>query len=315
MSTKYMNALEDIANQLGLSFHKEMETIYGDYNRYRIVLIPSNETQTFTLKLSLNQSGELPDSELAKQVVGESKVIKNCQVQGHQVLYHLKAGRMTKVTTGENLKEALTIITDFLQAEDFSSCCQDCGTEGTESFYNVSGVPTICCEDCFIQYSEAIAASEQAEGEKQENFLAGLVGGLLGSLLGVGAIILFGQLGFVSALSGIIMAVCSLKGYELLGGKLTGKGIIGTSIVMAIMVYVGTRLDWSISIASVVPEVDFLTAFRLFPELLREGFIDAGTFYWDLTLVYIFTAVGAIPTIIGMRKSKQAQRESYRMSA
>ena len=315
MNAKYLNALEDIANQLGLSFHKEMETIYGDYNRYRIVLIPSKESQTFTLKLSLNQRGKLPDSKLAKQVVDGSKMIKNCQVQGHHVLYHLKAGRITKVTTGDNLREALMIITDFLKAEGFSSCCQECGTEGTESFYNVSGVPTICCEDCFRLHSESIVASEQAEGEKQENFLAGLVGGLLGSLLGVGVIILFGQLGFVSALSGIIMAVCSLKGYELLGGKLTGKGIIGTSIVMVIMVYVGTRLDWSISIASVVPEADFLTAFRVFPELLREGFIDAGAYYWDLTLVYIFTALGAIPTIIGIRKSKQAQGESYRMSA
>src|SRR5699024_12394696 len=112
-----------------------------------------------------------------------------------------------------------------------------------------------------------------AEGEKQESFIGGLVGGLIGSLLGVGSIILFGQLGYVSALSGIIMAVCSLKGYEFLGGKLTGKGIIGTSIVMVIMVYVGTRLDWSISIASVVAEVDFLTAFRVFPELLRKGFV------------------------------------------
>lgn len=315
MSIKYMNALEDIANQLGLRFHKEMETIYGDYNHYRVLLIPSNETQTFTLKLSLNQRGELPNPELAKQVVGESKVIKNCQVQGHHILYYLKAGRITKATTGENLKEALTIITDFLQAKDFRSCCQDCGTEGTEGFYNVSGVPTICCENCFRLHSESIVASEQAEGEKQENFIAGLVGGLIGSLLGVGAIILFGQLGYVSALSGIIMAICSLKGYEMLGGKLTGRGVIGTSIVMAIMVYFGTRLDWSISIASVVAEADFLTAFRVFPELLREGFIDAGVFYWDLALVYIFTAAGAIPTIIGIRKTKQAKGESYRMSA
>lgn len=315
MGTKYLNSLEDIANQLRLSLNKQMETIYGDFNQYKVCLIPSNETQTFTLKLSLKQGNKLPDSELVKQVVDESKVIKSCKVRDHHVIYILKVGRITKNTTGDNLKETLDLITNFLKTKQHQSCCQDCGTEGTESFYNVSGVPTICCDDCFRKHSDLIMASEQAKEEKQENVVTGLVGGLLGSLLGVGAIILFGQLGYVSALSGIIMAVCSLKGYELLGGKLTNKGIIGTAIVMIVMVYFGTRLDWSISLANFFQEMNFLMAFRMLPDLIREGYIEASVYYWDLALVYIFTALGAIPTIIGMRKNKKAKGESYQMSA
>ena len=41
---------------------------------------------------------------------------------------------------------------------------------------------------------------------KPENVLAGVVGALLGCLLGVGCIVLLGQLGYVAALSGIVLA-------------------------------------------------------------------------------------------------------------
>lgn len=315
MNRKQLNALEDIVNQLGLSLHKEMATIYGEFNQYKVCLIPTADMSAITLKLALNQDGELLNSENIKQVVSESKVIKSCNVKGRQVFYLLKVGRLTKNTAGEKLKDALHIITDHLKAGSFESCCQECGTKENVDFYNVSGVPTISCQDCFKQSTDAIIANEHAQEEKSENFVAGLVGGFIGALIGVVAIIIFGQLGFVSALSGLIMAVCSLKGYEMLGGKLTNRGIIGTGIIMIILVYVGTRIDWSISFASMFEDLDIITTFRMFPELIDEGFIDGAVYYWDLALVYIFTALGAIPTIINMKKSKEVQGESYRMSA
>src|SRR5690625_3396532 len=125
MSSKYMHALQDIAHQLDLSFHQEMQTIYGEFNGYKMVLLPSNETQSFTLKLSLKERGELPNSESIQRVIDDSKVIKNSQVQGHLVHYVLKAGRITKATTSEKLKEALNRITKILKTEQFTSCCKD----------------------------------------------------------------------------------------------------------------------------------------------------------------------------------------------
>ena len=60
--------------------------------------------------------------------------------------------------------------------------------------------------------------------------MGGVVGALIGSLLGAASIILLSQLGYVAAISGVIMAVCALKGYELLGGKLTKKGVIISAV-------------------------------------------------------------------------------------
>src|SRR5690625_2099983 len=125
-----------------------MQTNYEELNDNKMVLLTSKETLFFTLKLSLKEKGELPNTESIQRVIDDSKVIKNSQVQGHLVHYVLKAGRITKATTGEKLKEALDRITHFLKTEQFTSCCQDCGIEGAESFYNVSGIPKIGRASC-----------------------------------------------------------------------------------------------------------------------------------------------------------------------
>ena len=118
------------------------------------------------------------------------------------------------------------------------------------------------------------------------------MGAFLGSLIGAGAIILLGQLGYVAALSGIAMAICAIKGYELLGGKLSTKGIISSIIVMIIMVYVGNRIDWSISVANYYTDVDVFYAFRILPDLIREGYLEASQYYGNLGLVYLLRRLG-----------------------
>ncbi|WP_440895456.1 hypothetical protein ACS127_12945 [Amphibacillus sp. Q70] len=314
MNKNYLKSLDRIANQLELSFDKQTAIIFGVFNGYMVCLIPFNETYTFTLKLSISRKNEMPDSELVKQVVSESKIIANCKVQGYQVTYTLKAGNMFGKKSGVKLQEGLEKITNFLKTEDFQNCCQDCGTEEALDIYNVSGIPLICCESCFKDHCDKLSASEYAQKQKQENLIGGLVGALLGSLIGVIAIVIFGQLGYVSAVSGIIMGVCSLKGYELLGGKLSNKGIIGSGIVMIIMVYFGTRLDWSISVANYFIDIDILTAFRVLPTLMTEGYIEARDYYVDLALVYLFTALGAIPTVISLLRNRKVKNASYKMS-
>ena len=62
---------------------------------------------------------------------------------------------------------------------------------------------------------------EQAKKTRQENVAAGLVGALLGSLAGVLCTVVIGQMGYVTSISGLVMAVGALKGYELLGGRLS----------------------------------------------------------------------------------------------
>ena len=47
-----------------------------------------------------------------------------------------------------------------------------------------------------------------------DNIITGAVGAFLGSLIGVACIVIVGQLGYVASVSGLVMGVCALKGYE-----------------------------------------------------------------------------------------------------
>ncbi len=134
--------------------------------------------------------------------------------------------------------------------------------------------------------------------KKRENFVTGIVGAFLGSLIGVVFIVLIGQMGYIASISGVIMAVCALKGYELLGGRLSAKGIAAACVLIVVMTYMGNKLDWAVSAASAF-EIGYLDAFRSIEYFLDEGVIDPVDYWFNLILLYLFTLLGAVPTIIG----------------
>lgn len=138
--------------------------------------------------------------------------------------------------------------------------------------------------------------------------MGGLVGALLGSLIGVVCIVIFGQIGRVAIISGIIMAVCTLKGYEMLGGKLTKKGVVFSIILMFIMTYVGDRIGWAIIIVRELGG-DIFSAFQMVSAFVQWGRIESANYWGNLALLYIFTIGGAIPTCVSMVKDRKKQGE------
>lgn len=49
--------------------------------------------------------------------------------------------------------------------------------------------------------------------------------------------------------------------------------------------------------------LDVITAFQYFPELLREGYINVASYRLNLLLVYVFSVLGAIPTVLNIVRS------------
>ena len=133
--------------------------------------------------------------------------------------------------------------------------------------------------------------------EKRENVLAGLVGAFLGSLIGVACIVGIGQMGYVASVSGVVMAVCAIKGYSLLGGAMSRKGAVIACALTIIMTYLGNRLDFALSVARLA-EVDVFTAFQAMGRLLDDGYLNAAAYWGNLIMLYLFTLLGAVPTLI-----------------
>lgn len=144
--------------------------------------------------------------------------------------------------------------------------------------------------------------SETKEKKRQESIVAGLVGAFLGSLVGVVCTVVIGQLGYVASVSGLIMAVGALKGYELLGGTLSKKGAVISSVLILIMTYLAHRLTLALAVADALG-IGIFDSFQIVPALVSEGIVEARAYWGDLATLYLFTLLGAVPTIIGGLRS------------
>ncbi len=164
------------------------------------------------------------------------------------------------------------------------------------------------CEFCGKEVSQETQQAPQQQQfqtqaapiiRKRENVAAGVVGALFGAVIGAAVIILLSRLGFVASVSGLILAICTLKGYELLGGELSKKGIIICLILIIITPYMADRLDWAILIKESYAEYDLTLgdAFSVVPDFVKEGIIEKGTYLKSLLMIYAFAALGAFSTL------------------
>ena len=160
--------------------------------------------------------------------------------------------------------------------------CSKCGSEIPDGMDR--------CENC---------GNGAAVAVKRENMVTGAVGALLGAVLGGGSIILLSQLGYIASVSGLILAVCTLKGYELLGGRLSKKGIVISIVLMLVTPYLADRLDWAIVIMQAWADynVTFAEAFAVMPELLADGTIEMAEYVKNLLMIYGFVLLGAFSTL------------------
>ncbi len=168
--------------------------------------------------------------------------------------------------------------------------CGHCGTPLPEN----AAVCSVCGTPVPVGEREAVAELPQPE-----RVGLGLLGALLGAILGGASIVLLSQLGYVAALSGVLMAFCTLKGYELLGKKLSKKGIILSIVLMLVAVLVADWVDWALLAMESLPEYDltFGECMVLIPAMLADGSIPMSEYLKNLGMVYLFVALGAFGTI------------------
>jgi len=159
------------------------------------------------------------------------------------------------------------------------------------------------CKNCgsLIEEGAAVCGScgEAVVKRKNENVITGFVGALIGALIGGAIIILLSQLGYIASVSGLVLAVCTLKGYELLGGGMSWKGIVICILLMVVTPYLADRIDWAIVICREYADygVTFAEGFALVPEFLAEGAIEMGMYVKNLLMIYGFALLGAFATV------------------
>ena len=149
---------------------------------------------------------------------------------------------------------------------------------------------------------------------KEENVLAGAVGAFLGALIGGLMWFLLYQVGFFSGLSGLVGAICAIKGYTFFSKGSSKKGVI-ISIIVAVAVMI---LAWYLCLTKDVYDayqewyaqgkVDFTVTF---PEAFRGAYLFLGE--GDIAASYFGElAIGLVLCVIG---SFRFIREAFRKTA
>ena len=130
----------------------------------------------------------------------------------------------------------------------------------------------------------------------------GILGALIGAIIGGLSIILLGRLGYVAALSGVVIAFGTLKGYELLGKCLSKKGVIISIILMVLTPFLAYNIDLILQLheewTRLLPSMTMGDTISLLLEVLEMDSELMGTYLSELGMIYLFTALGAFGIIL-----------------
>ena len=169
------------------------------------------------------------------------------------------------------------------------------------------GVPRLIAPMLFTELSRKAEQNERVQAEAPEDIGRGILGALIGGLIGAAVIVLIGQLGYVAALSGMVLGYCTIGGYRRGAGKLSAIGIAVSVVVMLLAVYLGNRTDIAIAVTR---ELDFSLgqAFAWMHEL-----VDADVYRSNLITLYLFSAIGAVPAAFNAHKLAREKGRVYRI--
>ena len=146
---------------------------------------------------------------------------------------------------------------------------------------------------------------------EEENIRMGIIGAILGSLVGAIVIIIIGKLGYVAAISGVVMAYLTIMLYEKFAKKISKKGLIICIVIMVIMTLLAENMSFAMDVAKELKEMGYnpstMKIFINLYSIMREGLLNTSNYFINLLLVYAFAALGAFRIVVQKRKTLQPQ--------
>ncbi len=83
---------------------------------------------------------------------------------------------------------------------------------------------------------------------EQSNKIMGIIGGIVGTVLGLIVWCLIGMAGYISWIGGLALAAGAFFGYKLLGKSMDKIGIVICAVFVLIAVFVGTRMNYAMQL-------------------------------------------------------------------
>ncbi|WMM26088.1 DUF1097 domain-containing protein [Tissierella sp. MB52-C2] len=301
--------IKNISEDLNLHYDEKGKIAYGLYKGYKVVIQEHREERRFYINFPIKLT-ELSQKEDLERFIGEvlekEKFVWKAFYEDYCFKIHLvKINKVKKDMP--NIIDTLNKVEDFLKSNYYKQCCESCGEDIDTSVYLINKNPLDICEKCYKDIIDTFHDARTNFRNQKSNIVAGIVGAFLGSLLGVILWIVVYAIGYIAAICGIALAVCTLKGYEKLGGKLDKVGIAITTLITIVMVFVANYLSHGYDIYAVFKDTEGINIFegirsvRFFLEEVNEF---RSSYYENLIKGYLFTAFGAGSMFINTYRTK-----------
>lgn len=319
------NILKAISKETGLAFDKKRNIVYGVYQRF-LVSIKQKDDMSITITVPAKKRGEtdnqatikfLDDLKKENSYVDQVSVTDTCITCVVKTFFYKKKIKFSI--------EALSKLVSYCHTNGMVPCCQNCGTETSTDVVSVDGMPYVLCSACSMNVENSIEENKAEIKSKKVNYFGGLVGAFLGSLIGVVLWVVIYQMGYIAAVSGLAFAICSIKGFEKLGGKLNVAGVIISLVVAVGMLYVAENIAFAIEIyngLSVEYQITFFEAYQSIgmfmedPEISSSVFTDLGIGYFMMLIASISPVIQTFKSmnnLVEVKKLDRSSEETYTM--
>ncbi len=295
--------LAKVAEALGLTYHAKDRVMLGKYKNYKVVARENLPERLYSVSFPIKTS-DLTQTEsmnaFIQELVLDKKKIKKVTYEGGGLRVDVIMKGMAK-TNVSYLTELIDKIATFAARNYYETCCEMCGENKETEVHLINNKAVYVCETCYGQIIEGLDSLQENAKQRKGNFVTGIVGAFLGSLIGIALWVVVYALGYIAAICGVVLAVCIIKGYELFGGKLNVLGMIITITMTIAMVFVATYTAYGYELYSVLNEyesVGFIEAINGLKYFLMDYEDVRRSFIADLFLGYFFTAIGSISSFI-----------------
>jgi len=263
--------LKTFAQEVGMTYDVKRRSAYGNLNGYQLVIQDVANQKLFVVSMNINGGTPEQANAIAQYMLAlaqEKAYIKFANFDANSISISVKSTVKNNI---ENLREVLNSVTSYCRSNSMVSCCKFCGSQTDLAMFSINGSCTALCNNCFEKSKVELSAAQQEIKEKKGNIITGIVGALLGSLLGVVLWVIVYQVGYIAGIVGLVLAVCTIKGYEKFGGKLNIGGIIISMVIAVGMLFLAENIAIAIEIYNELKseyDIGYFEAFRSIPGFL-----------------------------------------------
>ena len=295
------------------------DAMYGEYKNFPItckLIDKAKNVSSIIIKIYCNCENENHKSELNNYINSlewAKNGITEADVNSHYCLIKTSSSSVKKIQ--KYTESVITLVVEYLSSHDYKTGCEKCGSNENNDYYMISNTLAYTCGNCINKLQHEYEERKEERKNEKSSVILGTFGAIIGALIGGVIWVVLYLVGYLSSISTLIAITLSMKLYKKFGKYLDIKGVIISTLVTIIVMYVANRLSYSILIYRIYEEngLASLTSFydifvKLF-DLLKGMSLEAGKnvdlvslFYRDLVIGYLLGAIPAVLHIIAAIK-------------